>query len=248
MLGRKPSAFCDKPFDRVVKTAFQVYMGTSWAQKLSDENLTFSCSDIERKVFTFDRKFFDWVVRSAFHLAIGLFWEEVSSLSFPLSFSDTEPKFFGILWVVYQLGCQNCILRVQKNSLSWISFAKVVEFCLSISPFQTKKSCFLAEKYRHVCQKCILTVRWNNLRGGFLWKSFLAILRDLAKRNFGFSSNKFLRGCQNCVLRAWGSILKTKTFLKMFHLFSQFRSVRGHFRVSVKNFSEGLSKLQSTCL
>ena len=179
-----------------------MYIGTSWAEKLSDENLTFSCSDIERKVFTFVRKFFDWVVRTAFHLAKGLFWEEVSSLSFPLTFSDIEQKIFGILSNVYQLGCQNCILRVQKNSLSWISFAKVVEFCLSISDFQTKKSCFLAEKYRHVCQKCILTVRWNNLRGGFLWKSFLAIFRDLAKRNFSFSSNKFLRGCQNCVLRA----------------------------------------------
>ena len=58
MLGKKPSAFCDKLFDRVVKTAFQVYMGTSWAEKLSDENLTFSCSHIERKVFTFVRKFF----------------------------------------------------------------------------------------------------------------------------------------------------------------------------------------------
>ena len=146
MLGRKPSAFCDKFFDRVVKIAFQVYMGTSWAEKLSVENLTFSCSDIERKVFTFVRKFFDWVVRTAFHLAIGLFWEEIYSLSFSLSFSDIEPKFFGILWIVYQLGCQNCILRVQKNSLSWISFAKFVDFCLSLSEFQTKKIRFLAEK------------------------------------------------------------------------------------------------------
>ena len=88
MLGRKPSAFCDKFFDRVVKVAFQVYMGTNWAGKLSNENLTFSCSDIERNVFTFVRKFFNWVVRTAFYLAKGLFWEEVS----PLSFS---PIFFG---------------------------------------------------------------------------------------------------------------------------------------------------------
>ena len=92
--------------------------------------------------FHFVRKFFDWVVRTAFHLAIGLFREEVSSLSFRLSFSDIEPKFFGILWIVFQLGCQNCILRVQKDSLSWISFAKVVEFCLSLSDFQTKKIAF----------------------------------------------------------------------------------------------------------
>ena len=57
MLGTKPSAFCDKLFDRVVETAFQVYMGTSWAEKLSDENLTFSCSDIERKISLLSESF-----------------------------------------------------------------------------------------------------------------------------------------------------------------------------------------------
>ena len=57
MLGRKPSAFCDKLFDRVVETAFQVYMGTSWAEKLSDENLTFSCSEIERKISLLSESF-----------------------------------------------------------------------------------------------------------------------------------------------------------------------------------------------
>ena len=165
MLDRKPSAFCDKLFDRVVKTAFPVYMGTSWAEKISGENLTFCCADIERKVFTFVRKFFDWVVRTAFHLAIGFFWE-VSSLRFPLSFSDIEPKFFRIFWIVYELGCQNCILRVHKNSLSWIGFAKVVDFCLHFRTFRQKKIAFW-QKNNAVCQKCILTVHWNNLRGGF---------------------------------------------------------------------------------
>ena len=203
MLGRKPSAFCDKLFDRVVKTAFQVYMGTSWAEKLSDENLTFSCSDIERKIFNFVRKFFDWVVRTSFHLAIGLFWEEVSSLSFP-------PIFFGH-WAKLLRDFVECLSTgLSKLQFSCpeaffelnISCKKVTEFYLSLSPFQTIKSCSMAEKYRHVCQKCIPTVRWNNLRGGFLWKPSLAIFRDLAKKNFCFSSNKFLRGCQNCVLRA----------------------------------------------
>ena len=70
-LGRKPSAFCDKFFDRVVKTDFHVYIGTRWAEKLSDENLTFSWSNIDPKVFTFVGKFLDWVVRTAFHLAKG---------------------------------------------------------------------------------------------------------------------------------------------------------------------------------
>ena len=70
MLGKKPTAFCDKLFDRVVKSAFQVYIGTRWAEKLSDENVNFPRSDMGRKVFTFVRKFIDWVVRTAFRLAI----------------------------------------------------------------------------------------------------------------------------------------------------------------------------------
>ena len=173
MLGRKPSAFCDKHFDRVVKIAFQVYMGTSWAEKLSDGNLTFSCSDIERKIFVLVRKFFDWVVRTAFHLAIGLFWEEVSSLSFP-------PNSFGH-WAKILRDFVECL----STGLSKLHFScpeaffelnifckKVVEFYLSLSPFQTIKPCSMAEKYRHVCQKCILTVHWYNLRGGFFGNLF----------------------------------------------------------------------------
>ena len=156
-------------FPLFVKTAFQVYIGTMWAEKVSDENLTFSCSDIERKIFNFVRKFFDWVVRTAFHLAIGLFWEEVSSLSFP-------PISFGH-WAKILRNFVECL----STGLSKLHFScpeaffelnifckKVVEFYLSLSPFQTIKSCSMAEKYRHVCQKCILTVHWNNLKGGFL--------------------------------------------------------------------------------
>ena len=148
MLGRKPSAFCDKLFDRIVKTAFQVYMGTSWAETLSDENLTLSCSDIERKIFTFVREFFDWVVRTAFFVSRS------------------------VLWIEYFLQ-ESCRVLFITFGLS------------------DKKSCFLAEKYRHLCQKCIPTVRWNNLRGGFLWKSFLAIFRDLAKKNSVFPRINF---------------------------------------------------------
>ena len=58
---------------------------------------------------------------------------------------------------------------------------RVVEFSLSLSDFQTKKFP-LWQKNNAACQKCILTVHWNNLRGGFLWKSFLATFRDLAKK------------------------------------------------------------------
>ena len=162
MLGRKPSAFFDKLFDMVVKTAFQVYMGTSWAEKLSDENLTFSCSDIERKIFTFVRKFFDWVVRTAFHLAMG----NILRRSILFEFS---PMFFGH-WAKFLRDFVECLSTGLSKLHSSCPEAfselnifckRVVEFSLSLSPFQTIKPCFMAEKYRNVCQKCILTVHWT---------------------------------------------------------------------------------------
>ena len=146
MLGRKSSAFCDKLFDRVVETAFQLHMGTSWAEKLSDENLTFSCSDIERKFFTFVRKFFDWVVRTAFHLAIGLFWEEISPLSFP-------PIFFGH-WAKNLRDFVECLSTglSQLHSSSPEAFFALNIFCKKVVELfitfglSDKNICFLAEK------------------------------------------------------------------------------------------------------
>ena len=154
-VGQKTIGIFDKLFDWVVKTAFEVYMGTSWAGKLSDENLTFSCSDIELKVFTFVRKFFKWVVRTAFYLAIRLFWEEVYSLSF-------SPIFFGHSAKNLRefVECLSTGLSKLQSSCPEAFFAlnifgkKVVEFWLSLSDFQTKKICFLAEKKRLVFQKC----------------------------------------------------------------------------------------------
>ena len=138
-VGQKTIGTFDKLFDRVVKTAFQVYMGTSWAEKLSDENLTFSCSDIERNVFTFVRKFLNWVVRTAFYLAIRLFWEEVYSLSFsPIFFGHSAKNLRDFV------ECLSTGLSKLHSSCPEAFFAlnifckKVVEFCLSLSDFQTK--------------------------------------------------------------------------------------------------------------
>ena len=83
MLGRKPSSFCDKLFHRVVKTDFKVYIGTRWAETLSDENLTFFVVPTVRESVHFFRKLYDWVVGTAFQLAIASFWEEVSAVIFP---------------------------------------------------------------------------------------------------------------------------------------------------------------------
>ena len=90
-------------------------------------------------------------------------------------FSDIEQKLFGILSKNYQLGCQNCILRVPKNSLSWVIFAKVLEFCLSLSDFRTKKSCFLAKKVRQGCQRAILHVYGTHSRRRFPLEIFVSL-------------------------------------------------------------------------
>ena len=58
---------------------------------------------------------------------------------FPLSFSDIEQKIFGSLSNVYQLGCENCIFRVQKRSLRWTSFArKLYSFVYHFRTFRQK--------------------------------------------------------------------------------------------------------------
>ena len=107
-------------------------------------------------------------------MAIGSFWEDLSAVIFPRPFSDIEQNLFGILSRIYQLGCQNCILRVPKNSLSWKNFAKVVEFYLSLSDFRTKKSCFLVKKVRQGCQKAILHVYGTHSRRRFPLEFFLS--------------------------------------------------------------------------
>ena len=123
MLGRKPSAFCDKLIDRVVKTAFQVYMGISWAEKLSDENLTFSCSDIERKVFTFVRKFFNWVVKSAFFvsrsvLCVEHLWQE-SCRVLIITFGLSDKKY-----LLSGRKITPCFSKVLKSAF-WLSIGTI---------------------------------------------------------------------------------------------------------------------------
>ena len=110
----------------------------------------------------------------------------------PRPISDIEQNLFGILSRIYQLGCQNCILRVPKNSLIWIIFAKVLEFCLSLSDFRTKKSCFLAKKVRQGCQKAILHVYRTRSRRWFSLEFFLS-LSKLDRKIPAFCQKIFVR-------------------------------------------------------
>ena len=110
-----------------------------------------------------------------------VYFEKYPLWVFPPSFSDIQRKFSVVLSNVYQLGCQNCNRRVHKSSSSCIFLEKSCRVLFITFGLSDKKNCFLTKIYRHVCRKCILTVHWNNLRRGFLWKSFLASFRALAK-------------------------------------------------------------------
>ena len=166
---------------------------------------------------------------------------------FSPSFLEIEQKIFDILLITYRRGCKNCILRVQKNTLISMTFAKnSYNFVYHFRTFRQKNLAFWQKNIAMFVKKCILTVHWNNLRRGFLWKPFSGIFRARAKF-FGFFSINFVLGCQNCVLRAQRNTLKDfPEWISSFQSFSDTEwSISGFLS---RIFSEGSSELYSTCL
>ena len=74
---------------------------------------------------------------------------------------------------------------------------------------------------------------------------------DIDRNVFGFLSNAFWRGCQNCLLRVLRNISRFFSFLKNF-LFYHFETLSNKplafLKVFLKNLSTALSNLPSTCL
>ena len=97
--------------------------------------------------------------------------------------SKKSPRFCGMFinWVVKTA----FVVSIRAPQVVYF-LEKGCRFLFITFGLSDKKYCFLTKIYRHVCQKCILTVHWNNLRRGFLWKTFLASFRALAKNSWFF--------------------------------------------------------------
>ena len=68
------SAFCQKFFGRVVKTAFNASMTTFW-KIFVEASYFFSFSEIERKIFGLLAQFFGRVVKTALYVSVGTIWK-----------------------------------------------------------------------------------------------------------------------------------------------------------------------------
>ena len=190
MLGRKTIGILWQIFERVVKTAFHVYIGRRWAVTLSDENLTISCSDIERKDFTFFQKVVWLGCQNCNPPGNRIILRRSMRSGFSQSFSDIEQEIFDNLLITYRLGCQNCILRVQKNTLSSITFAKKsYSFVYRFRTFR-QKTLALWQKTSPDLSKPLSKCPLEQFEGRFFWP-FL----ELQRKTFSsFSSINFLRG------------------------------------------------------
>ena len=128
-------ANCFRPVDGFILRSF--------SEKKSD---TFYHSRTLSKPFSaFSRKFFSRVVRKNY-------------LNFQ-SLPDIEQKVFFLLSKKLQQCCQNCILRVCRNSLNEVSsWKKVIIFFYIILTLNEKNLAFHQFFFRRSCQKCFLHI------------------------------------------------------------------------------------------
>ena len=106
-------------------------------------------------------------------------------------------------------------------------FAKVVEFCLSLSDFRTKKILLSGKKVRQGCQKAILHVYGTHSRRRFPLEFFLS-LSDIDRKITAFCRKIFVRFVRTGFYLSqeawWGGNKIIKKFLVIF------------FRTSIEKF------------
>ena len=191
MLGRKPSAFFDKLFDMVVKNCFLGVHGNKLSRKTFRWKPYIFLFRHWAENFHFVRKFFDWVVRTAFHLAIGFFWEEVSSLSFPLSFSDIEAKNLREFVECLSTGLSKLHSSCPKELFELNKFCKSCRVLFITFGLSDKKNLLSGRKISPCLSKVPSDCPLGQFEGRFFWKSFLAVFRDLAKKISVFPRRTF---------------------------------------------------------
>ena len=130
-------------------------------------------------------------------------------------------EFFWPSGKVFQHGCQNCILRVHRNSsMKNIFFSdKNVHFFISLGHwaklFHPYGSFFgvLAIFFRQGCQNCVVLVLENSCRAIFVSKIFFIVfgLWEIKLRHL---SKLFSRGFQNCSFQTRGE--KRNRYIQFF--------------------------------
>ena len=119
------------------------------------------------------------------------------------SLPDIEQKVFFLLSKKLQQCCQNCILRVYRNSLNEVfSWKKVFSFFYIIRTLSEKILAF----YQFFFEGVVKSVFYMSM-GTFRRKIFSIILftlsilfRTLTGRKFGFHSSFFRQGWKNFIL------------------------------------------------
>ena len=108
-----------------------------------------------------------------------------------------KQNFDGSFSQFFQLGCQNCIIRVHEFDEKQL-FKKSILFW-SFSDKGQNTFGLLAFSFQLGCQNCLLRVRSNVLRRKNERILIFAPFSVFAWNFFGLLSNFFQRGSQNCI-------------------------------------------------
>ena len=175
---------------RVVQTAFDLSVGSFWEFFLKKKSDTFYHSRTLSKPFSaVSRRFYSRVVR-----------KKISKL---LIISGHWPKNFLFLSKKLSQRCQNCILRVYRNSLNEIfPWKKVFSFFYILFGQWAKKLAFYQLFYEGF-SKSVFYISMGAIRR----KIFSIILfrlsnlfRTITGKKFGLPSSFFRQGWKNCIL------------------------------------------------
>ena len=151
---RKNFGLLENFLGRVVQTVFDLSMGSIWEVSLKKKPDTFYYSRTLSKPFSaFSRKFSSRVVRKNY-------------LKFQ-SLPDIEPKVFFLLSKKMQQWCQNCILRVYRNSLNETFLEKRSSFSFILFGHWAKKFWLFINFFSKELSKVFSTYPWEHFHGKF---------------------------------------------------------------------------------
>ena len=143
------------------------------------------------------------VEKTAFHMSIGTVSGKTYLSSTYVFFNicgtwakSLRPIFSKIL----RRGCQNCILRVQRNSWRKTIFSEKSVIFIHYCTLGRKFLAFFLKNHRTGCENCILRILRNSLRKTIFSEKMCIFysLSHIATKIFGLLSENFRRCCRDC--------------------------------------------------